>query len=150
MKKLVRHISLDFARETGARAFFATQLDFNSREFLITLYDDGVEFPVPEGVLAVVNIRRPDGQSGGYVCEVTKDGKVRYLAGSWVLSIPGEAVLSVSIYDGDHGKVTSGSFIINVAPILCEDEKIREESEEYTLFVQMINALANISVVESQ
>ena len=149
MKKIVRHISLDFSRETGARASFATQLDFNSREFIITLYDDGVEFPLPQGVLVAMNVRRPDGQSGAYVCEVTEEGKVRYTAGVWALSVPGEASFCVSVYDGDHKKLTSGSFIINIAPLISEEEEIKEDSEDYTLFVQMINALANVSVAES-
>lgn len=150
MKKIVRHISLDFSRQTGVRASFATQLDFNSREFIITLYDDGVEFPLPEGVLVAMNIRRADGRSGAIVCEVQKDGKVRYVVGPWALSIPGETYFSVSVYDGEQGKLTSESFVIDIEPLLCEGEDIKEDSEDYTLFVQMINALANISVAESE
>ena len=150
MKKIVRHISLDFSRETGVRASFATQLDFNSREFIITLYDDGVEFPLPQGVLVAMNIRRADGTSGAIVCDVLEDGRVRYNVGPWALSIPGETFFSVSVYDGEHGKLTSESFVVDIEPLLCEGEDIKEDSEDYTLFVQMINALANISVAESQ
>lgn len=141
MNEIVRRISLDLSRKCNVRVLFASQYDFNSRVFLITLFNDGEEYPVPEGMLAVMNILRPDGQSAAYVCEVLPDGKIKYTAGRWALEIPGEARFAISLYDGEKSKLSSCSFIVDIALLPYAGDDITEESDEYSLFETMMDTL---------
>lgn len=150
MDRIVRHISLDFQRQTSTRVVFASQHDFNSRVFLVTLYNDGVEFPLSKDVLAVMNVLRPDGEAGGYVCEIQDDGKAKYVLGSWALSVPGEALFSMSLYDGEEKKLTTGSFTVEIAPIPYTGEDISDDSEICTILDEMIDSFAHIDIGESQ
>ena len=149
MDRIVRQISLDFQRQTNTRVTFATQNDFNSRVFLVTLYDDGVEFPLPKNVLPVMNVLRPDGEGGAYFCEVQDDGKVRYVAGAWELAVPGEALFSLSVYDGEEKKLTSGSFTVEIAALPYTGDEISDDSDAVSTFEEMMDSLANIKIAEN-
>ena len=150
MDRIIRHISLDFQRQTSVRVVFANQHDFNSQIFLITLYNDGVEFPLPKEVLAVMNILRPDGESAEYICEIQNDGKAKYTLGPWPLLVPGEARFSLSLYDGEEKKLTTGSFIVDIAPIPYTGEEIEEDSEAVTIFEEMMDSFANVHIEENK
>jgi hypothetical protein len=81
---------------------------------------------------------------------VQEDGRVKYTVDAWALAIPGEAAFSVSIYGGDNKKLTSGSFIIDIAPALYTGEEINEEGDEHSIFEEMMDSLAAVSVAESE
>ncbi len=143
MKEVTRRIALDLTRKNNTRVSFASQADFGSREFIISLLDDGVPYPVDKSLTATVNVCRPDGTSTAYMAEITDDGCVRYVAGLWALRIPGDTRFSVSLYDGDDRKLTTSYFTVNVEAGLHLGTDILEGDATHTAFTDMMNTVAH-------
>ena len=150
MKNVVRKVSLDVVRKTNTRFNFASQADFGTREFLITLLEDGVFYPVDKSVTATVNVLRPDGRSTAYIVEVTDDGRIRYTAGLWALRQYGETKFSVSLYDGDKKRLTSSYFVINVEEGLHLGTDMLEGDTDHTTFMDMMTDFASLRVAERE
>ena len=148
MKEIVRKISLDLSRETNKRYLFASQSDYNSRVFVISLFDDGIPFFVEKSMTALVNILRSDGTSWSYITDVTDDGCVYFVATLWTFEVPGETKFTVTLYDGER-KITSSQFIVEVAEDLVGLDHTNEVAENLSLFQQAMEHFANINENES-
>lgn len=144
MKQVTRNISLDLSRKSNIRIVFASEADYNSREFIISLHDDGVFYHVDATILATVNVKRPDGASRSYEAEVTNDGRVRYIAGRWDLDVPGDVHLSVSLYGEDDIRITSTFFTVRVEEGIFNGEEISEEDDVYSVFTEMMVSFAGM------
>lgn len=148
MKKVTRRVSLDFTRKNSTRVSFASESDFGSREFIISLTDDGAPYPVDRHQSAMVNVWRNDQESRAYSAEVTADGCVRFLLPLWALEIAGETALSVSLYDGNNSRLTSMPFKINVERALYLGDEITQASDSFNAFHDAMNDLAKIKSEE--
>ena len=149
MKEVTRKISLDLARKTNARVCFGCQSDYNSRAFLISVFDDGKPYFVDKGVVASVNVKRGDGACWSYMSDVTEDGKVLYVATLWVFEVPGEVTLNLTLNDGEK-RITSSSFAIDVAEDLVPEDNIHEIAHNMTLFQQAMDLLADAAKNEEE
>ena len=148
MKVITRRISLDLSRKSNTRITFASQADYKSREFIITLLDDGMPYFVEKTGTATVNVRRPDGTNTAYMAEITDDGCIKYVAGMWALRLPGEVKFSVSLYDGDQKKISSSYFSVMVEEGLHLGSEINDGDESHTAFYDMMNTLASFKLDE--
>ncbi len=148
MKEVVRKISLDLSRRTNKRYLFANQTDYNSRVFIISLYDDGKPFFVDKKITALVNILRSDGKSWSYITDVTDDGCVYFVATLWTFEVPGETKFTVTLYDGER-KITSSQFIVDVAEDLVGSDHSNEVAENLSLFQQAMDHFAYINENET-
>ena len=148
MKEVTRRIELDLSRKNNTRVFFASEADFGSREFIITLLDDGVPYHVDKSLTATVNVCRSDGTSTAYMVEITDDGCIRYVAGLWALKVPGDTRISVSIYDGDEKKLTTSFFTVCVEEGLYLGADILEGDDTHTAFTDMMNSVAHFKEEE--
>lgn len=143
MKYVTRRIALDLSRRNNTRIAFASQADYRSREFIISLCDDGMPYYVDKGTTAIVNVKRPDGVGMSYFGEVTGDGCIRYVVGSWALEIPGDAKFSVSLYDGDKRRLTSSHFVISIDEALYIGNGMVEGDETHNAFTEMMSSYAS-------
>ena len=150
MKDVTRRITLDLSRRSNTRVTFASQADFRSREFIISLLDDGVPYFVEKGTTATVNVRRPDGTSTAYVATVTDDGCVKYIAGLWALRHTGEVKVSVSLFDGDNKRLSSSYFVINIEEAVHLGTDMVEGDETHTAFMDMMSSYASFIEQENQ
>ena len=150
MKEVTRRIELDLSRKNNTRVSFASEADFGSREFIITILDDGIPYPVDKSMTATVNVCRADGTSSAYIVEITDDRQIRYVASLWALSVPGDTRFSVSLYDGEDKKLTTPFFTVCVEEGLYLGNDIQEGDETHTVFTDMINSVAQFEVEEAK
>ena len=144
MKEITRRISLDLARRSNSRVAFACESDMKSREFLISLFDDGVPYIVDKSLTASINVCRPDGQRRAYLAEITDEGCIRYVPGNWALMVAGDARFSVSLYDGEEKKLSSTAFTVSIEEGIYFGDDIEEGDDTYTAFMEMMNSMAYI------
>lgn len=150
MKDVTRRISLDFTRKSNTRVIFASEADFNSREFIISLFEDGVPYQLDGSGFATVNVCRADGERAGYIADVTDDGCVRYVAGLWAFEVPGEVKISVSIFDGDKKRLTSSYFTVCVEEGLYIGGDIAESDDAHTFLGDLMGIMGQFKNQENQ
>ncbi len=150
MKEVVRNISLDFSRRVNTKVVFASQADLNSRVFIFSLFDDGKPYEAEAGTTASINVCRPDGSNTAYYANISADGTVRYLAGSWTLGIAGETKVSVSLYDPQKRRLTTCPFIIDVAKGVYVGKNIEENDEAQILLTQLMTLVSEVNASEEQ
>ena len=139
---------MDLSRNNNVHISFAGQQDAKSRIILITILDDGVPYKVENVMSVVVNVLRPDGQSLGFAGEVTEDGLIKYVPGSWALGIAGKTKFSISFYDADRRKLTTSPFTIDVAPAFYLGGSINNIDEHPTAFDNMMSELSGVKAAE--
>ncbi len=151
MQKIVRYISLDFQRKSNARVVYATQSDLNYRVVVITLYNDGVIYPIHpfSGEIAAINVLRPDGKSSSFPATVTGVGEITYEMTSWPVGIAGDVQMSVSLYTANGDRLSTAPFTVQVANGLYLGSQIEEDEENQTAFANMMAKLADVNLRES-
>ena len=150
MKQVTRNISLDVSRKNNTRVIFACEADYNSREFIITLLDDGVPYKIGATAFIAVNVKRPDGESKSHEAEMTEDGRIRYIAKRWDLDVPGDVLFSVSLYGEDDVKLSSTFFTVRVEEGVYTGSEVSEEDDGYSVFYEMMNSLSRIKGEEAK
>lgn len=149
MKNVIRRVDLDLSRRTNKRFLFANQYDYDSRTFIISLYDDGARYLVEKEITAFVNIKRSDGETWSYIAEVTDEGNVRFVATVWTFEVPGEVQFTVSLYDGQR-RITSSQFVVNVLPDFISTVEIDDVAENLSLFRQAMEYFTEINKDEQR
>ena len=149
MKEVVKRISLDLSRRTNKRYFYGNRNEYNSRIFIIKLYDDGVPYVVNKDVIACVNVLRADGKSWSYITDVTSDGCVYFVSTLWCFEAPGETQYTVTLIDSEM-RITSSPFFIDVADDLAGPEHTNEVAENVTLFQQAMEYFASTKEMETE
>lgn len=148
MTQITKKLTVDLARQGNARAIFATQNDKDSRSLEITLTDDGKPYTIPSGSCVVLNCVRPDEASATFLASTTEDGVVTVTLGLWALSVAGEVKCSVSVFDGEEKRLTSSTFIIEVAKTLCDDDT-ETDPESESLLAQLVASSVNAEESEA-
>lgn len=149
MNNVIRRVDLDLSRRTNKKFLFANQYDYDSRTFIISLYEDGARFFVDRDITAFVNIKRSDGETWSYAAEVTDEGDVSFVATLWTFEVPGETKFTVSLYDGQR-RITSSQFVVNVLPDFISSVDIDDVAENLSLFRQAMEYFAEINKDEQE
>ncbi len=109
-------------KSTDVKPIFAKQEDFNSRFFLVTLTDNGVQIPYAKyGTVTKVGIgvARGDGQSKAFLGVDNGDGTFTLPLDAWAVEIPDEFILCDAMVwgakeDGTNYLIRSASFRVYV------------------------------------
>lgn len=149
MNNVIRRVDLDLSRRTNKKFLFANQYDYDSRTFIISLYEDGARFFVDRDITAFVNIKRSDGETWSYAAEVTDEGDVSFVATLWTFEVPGETKFTVSLYDGQR-RITSSQFVVNVLPDFISSVDIDDVAENLSLFRQAMEYFSEINKDEQE
>ena len=147
MQKVKRNISLDFQRRNNVRMVYATQCDLNYRVIVISLFNDGNVYAIQKssGVVAAINVLRPDGKSSSFPATITGVGEVTYELTSWPLGIAGEVKLSLALYSPNGGRLATAPFTLHVAEGLYLGSQVEEDTENQTAFANMMAKLAELN-----
>lgn len=125
---LTHKITLSLNSRDGIQSIDAVQGD-TVRAVELTLMENGLAWPVPEDVRAVVRYRRIYGGSGGVYDSLpdgaaawsVSDNKVTVQLAPAVLAVPGPVEVQVTLTQGD-AELTCFSFLIHVQGNLGENE----------------------------
>jgi len=118
------------------------------RVIVISLYNDGQIFPITShsGVVAAINVLRPDGKSSSFPAEITGLGEISYEITAWPVGIAGDVKMSVALHTADGGRISTDPFILHVAEGLYLGSEINEDEEKQTAFENMMRELAEIGL----
>ena len=116
-------LNVDLVHPGLAPEMDATQDDRCSRALELTLWENGVAFPVPEDCTVLIRYGKPDGRGGAY--DTLPDGTTAYsISGNTVTvyltpqvcTVPGRVALAVTLFQGD-GELTCFQVWLNVHPV---------------------------------
>lgn len=139
---IIHKRSIDLARRE-IPATIDTVQDDCGRVLALKLYADGIPWPIPDGVCAVVHYCKADGTGGEYdtlpdgSCAWSASGNMLHLAlAPQVLTAAGRTQLSVKLSDGAN-TVSTFALELNVLPGL---RRRKEESESYSNVAAFLTA----------
>ena len=114
------------------------QGDMNSRHCSFTLMKDGIKFLPPDGTVARISWRKPDGMQ---VLQdaVLENGQVSFTLTQQMLAAPGEAKCEVMLFQGEE-LLSSGLLTVVVMPVGYDYDEV-ESSDEYQTFVNALQAV---------
>ena len=127
---------------------YATQCDLNYRVIVISLYNDGAIYPIQNntGVVAAINVLRPDGKSSSFPAKISGVSEVTYELTSWPLGIAGEVKLSLALYSSDGGRLATAPFTLYVSEGLYLGSQVEEDASNQTAFSNMMAELAELNL----
>ena len=150
MLNIRKQIALDFQRRNNVRIVYATQCDMNTRELVINVFNDGDLYPIfpNSGVIAAINVLRPDGKSSSFPAEITGVGEVTYMMTAWPVGVAGEVKMSLALYSKTGDRISTDPFTLYVAEGLYLGSQIEEDEENQTAFANLMAKLADFSLME--
>ena len=116
---ITRKINLDFARSALPQPIRAVQGDSYTRAVEVTLYENGVPWPVPAGASVLVRYRKPDNTGGLYdtlpngdaACTVTSNVILAILAPQ-MMAVAGAVKAQLEIILGSEVLATFGFVVL--------------------------------------
>ena len=144
---ITQKANLDLNDPGQTPRFNAVQDDRYSRNLELTLYSDGVSWPIPEDAAVLIRYSKPDGTGGEY--DSLPDGSAAWAVeenvltlalAPQVLTVPGMVSLSASLISGDQ-QITTFAVCLNVKTSVLGNVA---ESEDYVrvLTLGTVEALA--------
>lgn len=129
--KTYTHITLDISHASFPPLIDAKQYDSGTRYVVLTITDKGAAWIIPEGVHGIVNITKPDNTVcwydtdpvGNPVVEISGN-KVTFLLAPQALTVSGEAVGDLSLYDAEGHKLTTFTFTLQIQKAAVADSRI--------------------------
>lgn len=106
-------IALDVSRRNTRGAIRVKQYDSKTRTLVMKLFDNGKAISASDGI-AVLNIRRCDGESKAYLCSADEDGNITNTLAPWALELDGVLTCDLSLYGSDGERLTTMNFNIFV------------------------------------
>lgn len=130
--KILKTLSVDFAKSPPPEYVFAKQGDNNSRVIEIIPQNNGAPYEIPEGTTARFMARKPDGTQ--ILTDATiEDGKIYVTLSAQTLAVSGTVTAEISLYGESDTLLSSQHFYI-VTERLAVDPDAVESSDEYTTF----------------
>lgn len=128
---------LDVSQKIPQKSIIAKQRDINSRFLTAAICDSGRPITVPQTARAVLNVRRSDGETNAFSCQINPNGSVTAPLTPWMLESEGDCVCDISIYGADETKLSTTSFTISVEEqVLDPDDLVGDEN--YNVLVDII------------
>lgn len=151
--QITHSISLNLAANCIPPKLSMVQGDSNTRTIKAELWDCASPYTIPEDASVMVRFCKPDGTGGLY--DETESGAKVSFTGSTVtapvatqmLTVAGVVRAEVDIYiagedDASAQKLTSFSFLVEVAPSVCPDAKIISGDYYNVLAAKIASVLA--------
>lgn len=137
--KVTHNLRMDLARCGFTPVVYAVQGEGNTRELVVSLYNNGVEWTAPEGTTAAVSFKKPDGLCGLYdelpnaEAAITVEGSVvTAILAPQVLTAPGEVVASIVFYDENLNRLATFPFRIHVEVDPAGGQHVSNEYYNFT------------------
>ena len=140
--KTTKEIYADVMQKDMVKTVIAKQYDCNSRFLCVRFASYGVIMQVAQDDVAVVNVRRSNGEGKAFRGTVNEDGSVTVPLTSWMSELAGTLKCDISIISPDGSKLTSMDFPISVEPAVYSGEEISED-EHYDILVSLITDVQN-------
>lgn len=146
--RVTHNLRMDLARCSCSPVVNAVQGEANSRELIISLYDNGVAWEIPEATTAAVAFQKPDGLCGLYD-QLPNGEPATSIAGSVVtailapqaLTVPGEVTASVVFFDKDLDRLATFPFRIRVAVDPAGGQHVSNEYYNYSTMEEVNEAV---------
>jgi len=144
--QVITPITLDLTRPGFPPPVDAKQGD-STRYILAYITDNGVPWTIPDGVIGIVGVQKPDGKECWY--EYLSDGSPAVtFAGSAAtfalapaaLEAAGEAFADVSLYNADQQKLTTFGFRLHIERAAATENEITG-SDYYNVLTKEIAAV---------
>jgi hypothetical protein len=118
------------------------QHDTKASKISFTFYDD-VNVIMTNIEEATATVKRPDGKTYtfGTDCFEIVDNVVTFVLPPAALYNAGECEASVSVYDSDHGRITTQTFTYEVTEELISDTPI-DETNQYPIVTDLVSKVA--------
>ena len=130
--QVIKRIKLDFARSLHPVIVYAKQGDANSRVIEIEPLENGVPFAIPAGATARFEAKKPDGHQIYNDDPTILDNVITVVLSEQTLAAAGEAICTVSLYQGD-AILTAQNFILQIEESPLVGAQV-ESSDDYQSF----------------
>ena len=150
--KVSRNLAADFVGSNTYQFIYAVQGDSNTRELIISLKDNGRAWSAPVGISAAVAFKKPDGTRGLY--DTLPDGKpavtivgdkVKAILAPQVLTVPGDVMASVVLFDKDLKRLSTFPFRVQVTEDPSAGKEVSNDYFNYTLTDAIQAAVAEMA-----
>ena len=140
--KTTKEIYADVMQKDMVKTVIAKQYDCNSRFLCVRFASYGVIMQVAQDDVAVVNVRRSNGEGKAFRGTVNEDGSVTVPLTSWMSELAGTLKCDISIVGPDGSRLTSMDFPISVEPAVYSGDEISED-EHYDILISLITDVQN-------
>lgn len=142
----IKEITVDLSGEMYFSYITAVQGDENSRFVKITLLSGGVAFVPPEGAIAALRCKKPDGTFAFNDATINEDGTIAAELTGNMLAAVGNCRCEVTIYDNGSA-LTSVPFIVKVTPGAVDPDV--ESTDEYTALTVALKKVQDVDGVSA-
>ena len=144
--QVTKSIKIDLVEKGVQPIVYAKQNDSQTRFIAASLFANGHPFSVPDGVIAMFRVGKPDGTACFYDSNetgtpaITIEGNlVTVELAEQVLTAPGNVQAEINFYTAGGEKLTSFSFAIQVEKSVLTDQEI-VSSDYYNVLTAQIKA----------
>lgn len=142
----IKEITVDLSGEMYFSYITAVQGDENSRFVKITLLSGGVAFVPPEGAIAALRCKKPDGTFTFNDATINEDGTITAELTGNMLAAVGNCRCEVTIYDNGSA-LTSVPFIVKVTPGAVDPDV--ESTDEYAALTAALKKVQDVDGVSA-
>lgn len=153
--KITHSISLDFQRYTTSSQINVVQDDTYSRYLAVSLYDNVVEWPVPDGATIAVRFKKPDKTQGVY--DTLPNGEVAYSIDGNVVTVgiapqmlvaKGKVTASAVIYLGSV-QLATFPFVLNVIENPAAGQSVSRDYYYLSTFAAVNEAIGDLNNLQT-
>ena len=142
----IKEITVDLSGEMYFSYITAVQGDEKSRFVKITFLSGGVAFVPPEGAIAALRCKKPDGTFAFNDATINEDGTITAELTGNMLAAVGNCRCEVTVYD-DGSALTSIPFIVKVTPGAVDPDV--ESTNEYTALTAALKKVQDVDGVSA-
>lgn len=135
----IKEITVDLSGKMYFSYITAVQGDEGSRYVKITILSNGETFEIPDGAIATLRCRKPDGTYVLNDATINEDYTITAELTENMLAAVGNCVCEVTLY-ADDASLTTVPFIVKVTAASVDPDI--ESSDEYTALTAALNAIS--------
>lgn len=141
MAMITKEITIDVARTSVFQTIVAKQHDSNSRFLRVAITNDGVPLPIDTSSTVIIDGKREDGESKGFLGTVNSDGTVTVPLTGWLLELNGIVKCDITVVDSEGRKLSTTLFYLAVEEAVYDGSEISED-ENYDLLVELLGEVS--------
>lgn len=141
MLQVTKEIIADVVVRSTSKSVVAKQNDANSRFLNVQIQNGGKKVEVAEPAIVMMNVQRPDGETGTFEGSVNDNGTVRVELNAWILAQAGIVPCEIVIYKDtptEQSKLTTMTFYVEVEAAVRSDTDITD-SDDYDVIIELIH-----------
>ncbi|MCD7784560.1 MAG: phage baseplate upper protein [Oscillospiraceae bacterium] len=143
----IKEITVDLSGEMYFSYITAVQGDEGSRYVKITILSNGEVFEIPDGAIATLRCRKPDGTYILNDATINDDYTITAELTENMLAAVGNCRCEVTVY-ADDASLTTVPFIVKVTAVSVNPDI--ESTDEYTALTEALNKVIDISGIADE